>query len=111
MTASLRAGSQLSSVSISLVLDNHYDAQVAIENAETFIRERVDIVIEFQVDEHVAPIIADKIAEAGIPLIAVDIPHPRATFIGVDNYRAGLEAGGLLADYALELLGRQNETG
>jgi ribose transport system substrate-binding protein len=73
----------------------------AIENAETFIRERVDVVIEFQVDEHVAPIIADKIAEAGIPLIAVDIPHPRATFIGVDNYRAGLEAGGLLADHAL----------
>jgi ribose transport system substrate-binding protein len=100
MTASLRAAAAIVGVDL-VVLDNHYDAQTAIENAETFIRERVDIVIEFQVDEHVAPIIADKIAEAGIPLIAVDIPHPRATFIGVDNYRAGLEAGGLLADFAL----------
>jgi ribose transport system substrate-binding protein len=100
MTASLRQAAAAVGVDL-LVLDNHYDAQVAIDNAETFIRERVDIVIEFQVDEHVAPIIADKIAEAGIPLIAVDIPHPRATYIGVDNYRAGLEAGGLLADFAL----------
>ncbi len=100
MTASLRQAAAIVGVDL-VVLDNQYDAQVAIENAETFIRERVDVVIEFQVDEHVAPIIADKIAEAGIPLIAVDIPHPRATFIGVDNYRAGLEAGGLLADHAL----------
>jgi ribose transport system substrate-binding protein len=100
MTASLRQAAAAVGVDL-VVLDNQYDAQIAIENAETFIRERVDVVIEFQVDEHVAPIIADKIAEAGIPLIAVDIPHPRATFIGVDNYRAGLEAGGLLADHAL----------
>jgi ribose transport system substrate-binding protein len=100
MTASLRTAAAIVGVDL-VVLDNHYDAQTAIENAETFIRERVDVVIEFQVDEHVAPIIADKIAEAGIPLIAVDIPHPRATFIGVDNYRAGLESGGLLADFAL----------
>jgi ribose transport system substrate-binding protein len=100
MTASLRQAATAVGVDL-VVLDNHYDPQVAIENAETFIRERVDIIIEFQVDEHVAPIIADRIAEAGIPLIAVDIPHPRATFIGVDNYRAGLEAGGLLAEYAL----------
>jgi ribose transport system substrate-binding protein len=104
MTASLRHAASVVGVDL-VVLDNHYDAQVAIENAETFIRERVDVVIEFQVDEHAAPIIADKIAEAGIPLIAVDIPHPRATFIGVDNYRAGLEAGGLLADYALNYWG------
>jgi ribose transport system substrate-binding protein len=104
MTASLRAAATTVGVDL-VVLDNQYDAQIAIENAETFIRERVDVIIEFQVDEHVAPIIADKIAESGIPLIAVDIPHPRATFIGVDNYRAGLEAGGLLADFALNYWG------
>ncbi len=61
----------------------------------------MDVIIEFQVDEHAAPIIADKIAKAKIPLIAVDIPHPHATYIGVDNYRAGWEAGGLLAEFAI----------
>jgi ribose transport system substrate-binding protein len=45
------------------------------------------------------PIITEKIAVAGIPLIAVDIPHPHATYFGVDNYRVGVEAGALLADY------------
>jgi ribose transport system substrate-binding protein len=32
-------------------------------------------------------VLADKIDAAGIPLIAVDIPHPHATFFGVNNYR------------------------
>ena len=100
MTASLRAAAAAVGVDL-LVLDNRYDAATAVANAEAFIRERVDVVIEFQVDVHVAPIIADRISEAGIPLIAVDIPHPRATFIGIDNYRAGYEAGTLLAEFAV----------
>lgn len=84
-----------------LILDNRYDAQTALENAEEFVRAHVDLVIEFQVEQQIAPMIADKIAEAGIPLIAIDIPHPHATFFGVDNYRVGVEAGEALADYAL----------
>ncbi len=72
-----------------------------MRNAEQFVREQVDVVIEFQVEQHAAPIIADKIAAANIPLIAVDIPHPHSTYFGMDNYRAGFEAGSLLADYAL----------
>jgi ribose transport system substrate-binding protein len=84
-----------------LVLDNRYNMDAAIENAEIFIRERVDVVIEFQVEERAARIIADKIASAGIPLIAVDIPHPHSTYFGVDNYRVGHEAGRLLADHAM----------
>ena len=85
-----------------LVLDNKYDAATALKNAEEFVRSKVDVIIEFQVDEHVAPMIADKIAGANIPLIAVDIPHPHATFFGVDNYRVGVEAGQTLAAYATE---------
>lgn len=83
-----------------LILDNHYDAAIAVKNAEEFVRRRVDLVIEFQVDQHVAAIIGDKIAGAGIPLIAVDIPHPHAVYFGVDNFRVGFEAGRLLARHA-----------
>jgi len=100
VTASLRAAAAAVGVDL-LVLDNRYNAEAAIENAETFVRERVDVVIEFQVDEHAAPIIADKIAGAKIPLIAVDIPHPHATYFGVDNYRAGFAAGSTLAEFAI----------
>ena len=98
---SLRAAANASGVDL-LVLDNRYNAATALENADAFLRERVDLVIEFQIDQQVAPILADKIAAANIPLIAIDIPHPHATYLGVDNFRAGFEAGALLADHALE---------
>jgi ribose transport system substrate-binding protein len=38
-------------------------------------------------------------------MIAVDIPHPHATFFGVDNYRVGFEAGAFLAQYAKQAWG------
>jgi len=100
VAASLRSAATAVGVDL-MVLDNRYDAEAAKENAETFIRENVDVIIEFQIDEHAAPVIADKIAEAKIPLIAVDIPHPHAVYFGVDNYRVGREAGELLAEFAI----------
>ena len=100
VAASLRSAAIAVGVDL-MVLDNRYDAEAAKENAETFIRENVDVIIEFQIDEHAAPVIADKIAEAKIPLIAVDIPHPHAVYFGMDNFRAGREAGELLAEFAI----------
>ncbi len=99
VTKSLQAAAADTGIDL-LVLDNQYDPTVAVRNADNFVRERVDLVIEFQVDQDVAAIIGDKIAGAGIPLIAVDIPHPHAVFFGVDNYRVGFEAGQLLARHA-----------
>lgn len=100
VAASLRTAATAVGVDL-MVLDNRYDAEAAKENAEIFVRENVDIIIEFQIDEHAAPVIADKIAEARIPLIAVDIPHPHAVYFGVDNYRVGREAGELLAEFSI----------
>ncbi len=85
-----------------LILDNRYDGATAVRNAEEFVRMHVDLVIEFQVEQEVAPVVGDCIAGANIPLIAIDIPHPHATFFGVDNYRVGREAGELLAAHAKE---------
>ena len=101
VTSSLKSSAAASGVDL-MVLDNRYDAGTALKNADTFVREQVNLVIEFQIDEHVAPILADKIAAANIPLIAIDIPHPHATYFGVDNYRVGFEAGELLAEHASE---------
>jgi ribose transport system substrate-binding protein len=80
--------------------DNRYSAKVAIRNAEILIRERVDIAVEVQIHERVAPIIASKFQEAGIPLIAVDIPHPGAVFFGGNNYLAGRIGGRALGKWA-----------
>jgi ribose transport system substrate-binding protein len=83
-----------------MMLDNRYDPDVAIQNAEEFVAKRVDLVLEFQVEEHVAPHVAHIFKKAGIPLIAIDVPHPDATYFGVDNFEVGYEAGTLLAQHA-----------
>ena len=83
-----------------IVVDNRYQPKVAVRNAELLIRESVHLVIEFQTDEAVAPVIASKYLEANIPMIAIDIPHPGATYFGANNYEAGLLAGRYLAKWA-----------
>ena len=76
-----------------ICLDNRYSAKIAQRNADVFVREKVDLVIEFQTDEHVAPIVAAKYRDANIPFIALEIPHPGATYFGANNYEAGLIGG------------------
>ncbi len=83
-----------------ITLDNHFDAETAIRNAERFVAERVDLVLEFQAEEHIAPHVAHIFKNAGVPLIAIDVPHPNATYFGVDNFEVGYEAGLLLAQFA-----------
>ena len=61
-----------------------------------------DLAIEFQTDEEVAPIVAAKYREAGIPMIAIDIPHPGATYYGANNYEAGLIGGRYLGRWVKE---------
>lgn len=82
------------------VWDNDRNAETAIRNAEQMVEQKVDIAIEFQLFEHVAPIIADIFSRARIPLISVVNPHHGTLYFGVDNYRAGFTAGVALAEYA-----------
>ncbi len=81
-------------------VDNRYNAKIAQRNADVLVREKVDLVIEFQTDEHVAPIVAAKYREANIPLIAIEVPHPGATYFGANNYEAGLIGGRHLGRWA-----------
>jgi ribose transport system substrate-binding protein len=83
-----------------IVVDNRYQPKIALRGADYLIREQVDLVIEFQTDEVIAPAIASKYMEANIPFIAIDIPHPGATYFGANNYRAGLMAGNYLGRWA-----------
>jgi ribose transport system substrate-binding protein len=99
VAASVTAAAASSGVEL-LILDNHFDAETAIRNAGEFVSRRVDLVLEFQAEEHVAPHVAYIFKNAGIPLIAIDVPHPNATYFGVDNFEVGHEAGVLLAQHA-----------
>src|ERR1039458_6794869 len=83
-----------------IVVGNRYQPKIALRSADYLIKEQVDLVIEFQTDELIAPAIATKYLEANIPFIAIDIPHPGATYFGANNYQAGLMAGHYLGRYA-----------
>ncbi len=82
------------------ILDNRFDPDAAVRNAEEFVAKRVDLALEFQVEEAVAPRVAHIFKKADIPLIAIDVPHPNATYFGVDNFEVGYEAGAMLAQHA-----------
>ncbi len=77
-------------------VDNRYNPKIAQRNADVLVREKVDLVIEFQTNEDVAPIVAAKYRDANIPLIALEVPHPGATYFGANNYEAGLDRAGSL---------------
>ena len=83
-----------------VVFDNQRDPQAAIQNARRMVEEKIDVAIEFQRHADVSPVIADIFGSAGIPLIAVHIPHPGAIYFGVNNYQCGITAGNALAEVA-----------
>jgi len=101
VTSSLERAAQAEGIEL-ISLDNRYNAKIAQRNADLLVREKVDLAIEFQTDETVAPIVAAKYREAGIPMIAIDIPHPGATYYGANNYEAGLIGGRYLARWVKE---------
>jgi ribose transport system substrate-binding protein len=83
-----------------LVLNNSYSATAALRNADRFVAEGVNLVIESQIATKVAPQIAKKFFDANIPFVAIDVPHPGAIYFGADNYKAGKLAGQYLGQWA-----------
>ena len=81
-------------------VNNRYSPTNALRNADLLVQERVNLVFEFQTYEQVAAIISSKFLEANIPVIAIDIPHPGATYFGANNYQAGLIGGRALGLWA-----------
>ena len=99
VTQSVTSAASASGVEL-VILDNRYDPEIAVRNAEEFVAKHVDLVLEFQVDEAAAPRVAHIFKRAEIPLVAIDVPHPNATYFGVDNFEVGFEAATILANYA-----------
>jgi ribose transport system substrate-binding protein len=84
-----------------LVLNNKFSGKAALLNADRFIREGVDLVIDSQLDFKIAGQIATKFSDAQIPFVALDLPHPGAFYFGADNYKAGRMAGRYLGKWAI----------
>jgi ribose transport system substrate-binding protein len=84
------------------VADNRMSGPTALRHVGYFVSNEVDVVIEYQYYSDYGAKLMAGYREAGIPVIAVDIPMPGATYFGVDNYYAGTMAGDAAAEAATE---------
>jgi ribose transport system substrate-binding protein len=84
-----------------LVADNAMNGPTALKNVDYFVGEGVDVMIEYQYHADYGAVIMSKFRGAAIPVIAVDVPLPGATYFGVDNYVAGQIGGDAAADAAI----------
>jgi ribose transport system substrate-binding protein len=82
-----------------IVAANHHNLKAAVRNADSLIREHVDLAVMY---EGSAPEVAAKFQNAGVPILAIDIPYPGATYFGADNHLAGLMGGRCLGQYAAQ---------
>ncbi len=83
--------------------DNEFSPDLALENAELIAsRGDVDLVFEFNYYQQQNYVLGEIFKEAGIPVVAIDIPIPGAVYYGADNYYAGKLAGAALAQYAID---------
>jgi len=80
-------------------LDNAFDADKALSNANLIAsRGDVNFALEFNYYQQSNLVVSEVFSAAKIPVIAIDIPVPGATFYGANNYAAGKLAGaGLVA--------------
>lgn len=83
-------------------LDNGFNPEIALKNADRLVDAKVDLAIEHQFNDKIAPLISAKFQAAKIPLIAMGASHPGATYFGGNNYGAGLIGGHALGRWAMQ---------
>ena len=96
VTDSIRRTAALAGIDVNndfYYLDNKADATVALQNSDIMLSKHPDVFIEFQLDAKANGIISMHFRDAKIPMLAIDIPVPGATFVGVDNFRVAYMAG------------------
>src|SRR5579863_9839903 len=76
-----------------MVAYNDFDPSKIVRNVEDFLIAGVELIIEYNTDEHMSHVIADRCSRANVPVVAITFPVPGATTLGINNYRAGLTGG------------------
>lgn len=74
-------------------LSNNNDPATALKNAQIFVQEGVDAVIQFNGQPSSNPAIAAVLKAANIPIVTYDIADPGMYFVGIDNLAAGIAGG------------------
>ncbi len=74
-------------------LSNNNDPATALKNAQIFVQEGVDAVIQFNGQPSSNPAISAVLKQAKIPVVTYDIADPGMYFVGIDNLAAGIAGG------------------
>ena len=77
----------------SVILSNDNSASTAVSNVGVFVQDHCNVVVEFNGQPSANPVMALKLAAAKIPAITYDIGQKGWYFVGIDNLKAGTEAG------------------
>jgi ABC-type sugar transport system substrate-binding protein len=77
----------------SVVLSNQHSPSTSLSNAEIFVLDKCNAVIEGPSPESTDPVIAAKLAAAKIPVITFDIAQKGWYFVGINNSLAGIQGG------------------
>ncbi len=80
-----------------ILLDNQYDNDISLKNADMMLAQKPAVFIEHQADVKVNSMVAAKFAEAGIPMIAVDISAPGTPFMGCNDWQVATMGGAHMA--------------
>lgn len=84
-----------------IALDNAFDGEAAVTNADIFVQRDVDFVLEGQIFPDVNSVIEEKFRAAGIPAIYYAVEGPdNALFGDNDNYAMCRDLGIWLGEYA-----------
>jgi ribose transport system substrate-binding protein len=83
-----------------IVKDNQLNPQKALANVDILLQEKIDLLIEYQLNETAAHLISAKCENAKVPIIAISFPHPGAYYFGSNKYLTAQLAGKFLCEYA-----------
>lgn len=83
-------------------LSNNNDPATALKNAQIFVQEGVDAVIQFNGQPSSNPAISAVLKQANIPVVTYDIADPGMYFVGIDNLGAGIAGGEALGQLIKE---------
>lgn len=76
-----------------IVRDNNLDDATALANVAEFSQHPVNLAILFHINEKIGPELTQPFFTKNIPMIAVDVPMPLASYFGANNQQAGQLAG------------------
>jgi len=97
-----------------VIVDGQNDPAKQVRAIETFVAQKVGAIIVLAIDVNGIRPAVEAARKAKIPVIAIDakvaVP-PASTFIGVDNYKAGVEIGKWLVKYVRDKMGGKANVG